>query len=73
MPNFSDNEVPAGSINGINKNFTWLNAPNPTGSLQVYRNGVLQLQGTDYTQGTNISSFVSAPSLGDDLVGFYRY
>lgn len=73
MANFSDNETPSGAINGINRAFTWANTPSPVGSLQLYRNGVLQLQGTDYTQATNTSTFTSAPPSGDDLVGFYRF
>ena len=73
MANFSDNETPSGAINGSNTNFTWANAPSPPASLRMYKNGDLQVQGSDYTQSGVTSAFVTAPSVGDTLVGFYRF
>jgi hypothetical protein len=48
--------------------------PNPAASLAVYRNGMLQEQGLDYTLSGNQIQFVaaSAPQPGDTLVASYR-
>lgn len=73
---FSDGEVPSGSLDGVNNVFTLLNAPSPSVSLNVFRNGVLQVQGIDYTiVGQTISFFMpgSVPQVGDSLVASYRY
>ncbi len=73
-PAFIDGEVPSGPVNGVNATFTLLNAPDPAGSLSLYRNGVLQKPGFDYSiTGTSIR-FVSAaiPQSGDTLLASYR-
>jgi hypothetical protein len=46
--NHSDDEIPAGTFGGSppNTEFTLAHMPNPMASLQLFRNGVLQLQGT---------------------------
>lgn len=72
-PNFSDAEVPGGAVNGTNVTFTVANVPNPRGSLQLYLNGVLQQQGTDYTISGLTITFASAPAVGDVLNAFYRF
>lgn len=43
------NEIPAGTINGINDTFTISATPDPFDSLELYKNGLLMLEGTDYT------------------------
>lgn len=35
-PNFSDAEVPAGTVNGVNDTFTLAHVPNPPESLQFF-------------------------------------
>lgn len=69
-----DAETPAGLVNGSNSVYTLSNPPSPSASLQLYRNGVLQKAGLDYTLSTNVISFVagSIPQLGDTMLATYR-
>lgn len=73
-PNFFDGEIPQGLINGTNAVFNLTNAPNPLGSLALFRNGVLQKAGTDYSLSGATLTFVPAsiPRLGDLLQASYR-
>lgn len=45
------NEIPAGTVDGINAAFTLAANPNPAGSLMLYKNGMLQRSGAgnDFT------------------------
>jgi len=72
---FADAEVPAGVVNGSNTVFTLASTPSPAGSLELYRNGLLQRQGTDYQISTNTITFflASVPQSGDLLVASYRF
>lgn len=71
---FADNEIPAGTINGINDTFTLLHAP-VSGSTQIFLNGVLQPITTGYTVAGNVITFTATyiPQTGDNLYAFYRY
>ena len=71
---FVDNEVPSGITNGSNAVFTLASTPNPPGSVELSRNGLVLRQGPDYTlSGANISfTGSSIPLAGDNLVAFYR-
>jgi len=73
-PGFVDGEIPAGQIDGFNAVFTLANAPTPPSSLTLFRNGVLQKEGLDYTlSGSQISfAAVSVPQPDDILTGSYR-
>ncbi|HET8548800.1 MAG TPA: hypothetical protein VFL57_12375 [Bryobacteraceae bacterium] len=73
--NFIDGETPGGSVNGVNKVFTLANAPAPTTSLQVFRNGLRMKSGLDYTAAGTTLSFVDAavPQSGDVLLVSYRF
>jgi hypothetical protein len=73
--NFADNETPGGSVNGTNLTFTLASAPNPAGSLRLYRNGLLTQPGGDYTLAGSSVTFTSAttPRTGDSLAAYYRY
>ena len=73
-PGFADSEIPSGPVDGANLVFTLANAPAPTSSLALYRNGVLQKQGFDYTLSGTAISFVAAaaPLSGDVLLASYR-
>ena len=75
LPSFSDAETPSGSINGSNTAFTLAHAPSPVTSLDLYLNGLLMKQSTDYTLSGNAISFVTAstPQAGDILTASYRY
>lgn len=70
---YADREVPTGSINGSNTNFTLAHTPD-SGSEHVYLNGVLQNgSGNDYTLVGTTITFVSAPPSGSTLLVSYRY
>ncbi len=57
-PNFTDAEVPAGIVNGLNGSFTLSAVPIPVSSVALYRNGVLQKVGLDYTLAGNTVQFM---------------
>ncbi|MCE5306326.1 MAG: hypothetical protein LLG20_01665 [Acidobacteriales bacterium] len=73
-PAFIDGEVPSGSVDGVNAAFTLVNSPDPAGSLSLYRNGVLQKPGFDYSITGASITFVSTaiPQSGDTLLASYR-
>ena len=71
---FIDEEVPSGAVDGANTAFSISSAPSPVSSLHLFRNGLLQKVGFDYTiSGTSVS-FVSAatPQPGDTVLASYR-
>lgn len=71
---FVDNEIPSGLKNGVNKDFTLQHLPNPPASLQLFKGGILLLQGTgnDYTINNKIITLAIAPDVNDVLVAYYR-
>lgn len=73
-PIFVDQEVPAGVVDGVNRTFTLANTPSPVTSLQVFRNGLLQAPGVDFTLSGNVLTFtaVSTPQAGDRILVNYR-
>ncbi len=70
---YSANETPSGTQNGINTIFTLAHNPNPSGLLELYKNGVLQNQGVDYTLASNTITYTFAPQSGDVIRAFYQY
>jgi hypothetical protein len=74
MAAFTDGEAPTGAINSTNATFTLSNTPSPTLSLQLYRNGVLQTYGVDYSVNGSQITLVAGdiPSTGDSLIAYYR-
>lgn len=71
---FVDGATPSGTINGTNAAFALASAPSPTGSLELYRNGVLQAAGVDFTLSGTAITFLgnSIPQTGDVLQAYYR-
>jgi hypothetical protein len=72
---FMDGDVPSGTVNGSNDLFTLAAVPNPATSLYLYRNGLLQEAGTDYTLiNNNMVQFTTTgtPQVGDTLLANYR-
>jgi hypothetical protein len=71
---FVDGDSPAGIVDGANPSFTISAVPEPAGSLAVYRNGLLQKLGSDYTFSGRTVQFVAAaiPQPGDTLLASYR-
>src|SRR5512140_2648224 len=74
QPNFVDGEAPGGIVDGSNLVFTLSGVPSPSSSLTVYRNGMLQKAGLDYSVNGNQLQFVpaAAPQAGDALLASYR-
>ncbi len=71
---FIDSESPSGTVNGVNTQFTLSTAPMPASSVEVFRNGLLQKLGQDYTVNGQTLTFVvgAAPQPGDTLMASYR-
>jgi hypothetical protein len=73
-PAFVDAEALSGIVDGANTAFSLSATPNPSSSLAVYRNGMLQKPGADYTVVARSIQFVpeAAPQPGDTLLASYR-
>jgi hypothetical protein len=71
---FIDSETPTGTVNGTNTVFALANAPNPSASLAVFRNGLLMEANADYTLSGNAVTFLSTsiPQTGDQILASYR-
>lgn len=71
---FNDNETPAGMVDGANTGFTLAATPEPPGSLTLYRNGILQKRGEDYSLSDRAITFAAeaVPQPGDTLLASYR-
>lgn len=71
---FVDGETPSGITNGSNATFSLSQTPSPATSLELYRNGLAQTPGTDFTLSGNIITFVNLdlPLSGDVLQAYYR-
>lgn len=69
-----DNEVPLGTINGVNANFTIAQLPNPVSSLLLTRNGQIQVIGEAYTLAGTVITFNTnfIPQNNDVLRAWYR-
>lgn len=71
---FVDGETPVGIANGSNATFTLSQTPSPVTSLQLYRNGLLQTSGVDFTLSGSTITFlpIAIPLTGDILQAHYR-
>jgi hypothetical protein len=71
---FIDGESPSGIVDGSNTTFTLSQTPNPTASLAMYRNGIMQKVTQDFSISGGSVAFVTAntPQPGDTLVASYR-
>src|SRR5581483_8029648 len=49
VPEYVDNEVPGGVVDGANVSFSLAGRPAPATSLTLFRNGMLQKAGLDYS------------------------
>lgn len=67
-------ETPSGALNGINVDFNLSDAPNPTKSLQLFKNGILQKQGVgfDYVLSSDTITYATAPASTDTHKAIYR-
>ena len=73
LPNFADNETPAGTVNGSNNVFVLAHVPNPQASLQQFKNSSLMLQGVDYSLSQSTVTFTVPPASGSNLRAWYRW
>jgi hypothetical protein len=73
-PSFVDGDSPSGIVDGANTTFSLAAVPDPMSSLAVYRNGILQKSGSDYTITGRTVQFAAAsvPQPGDTLLAAYR-
>ena len=73
-PVFVDMEAPSGAVDGVNVVYTLTGAPSPAASLHLFRNGLLQRPGVDYSlNGTTVTfNAVATPQTGDAVVASYR-
>jgi hypothetical protein len=69
-----DGEALTGTVDGANTAFSLSTTPDPSSSLAVYRNGMLQEAGVDYTVTAQNIQFASdaAPQPGDTVLASYR-
>ena len=74
QPSFVDGDSPAGIVDGSNTAFTLSAVPNPSSSLALYRNGMLQKAAQDFTNNGRAIQFLAAaaPQPGDTLLASYR-
>ena len=75
VPNFVYGETPGGAVDGKNGAFTLANVPSPPASLHLWRNGLLQSAGGDYTLTAFTANFsgASTPQPGDTLLADYAH
>lgn len=73
--NFADYVSVPGTPNGTLTAFTLANAPSPSTSLGVFKNGQLLQSGTgnDYTLTGAVVTFTVAPAATDNLQASYRF
>lgn len=71
---FQDAETPSGTENGTNATFALSYTPVTAASLMLFKNGVLQANGSDYSLSGSTVTFTSnaIPQSGDVLQAFYR-
>jgi prefoldin subunit 5 len=71
---YVDAQTPSGTENGSNDIFDLASSPSPATSLALYRNGLLQETGVDFTLSGAVITFlaVSTPKSTDILQAFYR-
>lgn len=68
---FVFNEVPSGTIDGSNTDFTLAHTP-VSGTVRVYLNGLRQKPTDDYTISSDTISFVDAPFVDDTILVDYH-
>ena len=71
---FADGDSLTGIVDGANGSFALSGTPSPAASLALYRNGILQKAGQDFSVSGAAITFVAAavPQPGDTLLASYR-
>lgn len=71
--NFSDAEIPVGTVDGVNVTFSLSAIPSPGSSLKVWVNGLRLEPFIDYSIVGSVLVMVTAPIVGDAWFVDYRY
>lgn len=71
LANIFTQEVPTGTVNGVNDTFTLSASPIYSSAVMLYVNGLLLIQGTHYTITNNTITMTSAPNTGQLLYAVY--
>ena len=66
-----EQEIPTGTVDGVNDDFTLSSVPARSKSVIVFINGILQAQGAHYSISGSTITFSSAPELGQIPYVFY--
>jgi hypothetical protein len=66
-------EVPTGAVDGMNRDYTLANVPNPSSSVWGFLNNGGIFYGDDFTVDANVVTMTQAPSGGNTVRFFYRY
>jgi hypothetical protein len=71
---FVDGDTLTGIVDGANTLFSLTSTPSPAASLALYRNGLLQKSGLDYSASGQTVQFAAeaTPQPGDTLLASYR-
>ena len=70
---FVDGETPSGAINSSNTQFTLANTPVASTSVSLWRNGLFQRYGVDFSvSGSTIAFLLTPPQTGDVVLASYR-
>lgn len=64
-------EVPSGTINGVNTTFTVSTTPNSAAAFSLYQDGLILIQGVDYTLAGTTITMATAPLFGQTLYAVY--
>ena len=64
-------EEPTGTVNGSNTAFTLSEVPHSNACVELYLNGLILRQGTDYSLSGSSITMTTAPVSGSDLYATY--
>ena len=73
VQDFTNKEVPSGTVNSSNVTFTLTYAPVSTDSLTLTKNGLVQIYTTDYTLSGSTITMATAPATASTLYAIYQY
>jgi len=71
LSNIFVQEIPTGTVDGVNTSFTTSNNPIFTNAHLLFVNGILLVQGVHYTISGNTITMTTAPATGQALVSVY--
>lgn len=66
-----EQEEPTGLVNGSNVTYTLSETPHSNACVDVYLNGLILRQGTDYSLSGSTITMTTAPVSGSDLYAKY--